>query len=172
MQNVKQIRRDMKTEIGYNSKQVSVSCKRGNVSFTIRDENINSEKVKEFSYQYENISRDYATGCILSGGNTFVDVKFAKNLNDVFDKKYEKIIEERIKSIKTDSDLVEIGNWTIGNDWQCRGMFIARKDKIRVSGSNSEQLSNQICKNGGIVFKNEKPICDVVEFAGNIMTLI
>jgi hypothetical protein len=181
MVDTKQIRKDLKKMLGYNARQVSVSGKNGNVTFTIRDEGVDIEKVQNFGGRYERVMRDEITQCILCGGNTFVDVRFSEQINKIFNEKYSEIIEKEINTING-NHFCRIGNWLVSPDQRYKGWFEARKDGddfINVTSSNSEGLSNQICKHGGIIFEFEEKksrgteiIFEKIEFGGNEMTLI
>lgn len=88
----KKIREQLKVN-GINNKQVSVRS--GIVGFsqevniTIKDATIKFDMVDEMAHKYESIDYDEATGEILSGGNTYIDVSFSY---DVIKKEREKYI--------------------------------------------------------------------------------
>ena len=78
MADTKAIRAELKKVLGYNSRQVSVRMRHySNIVFTIRTADIKKAEIKEFASQYESYQRDHATGEILCGGNTFVDVQYS-----------------------------------------------------------------------------------------------
>lgn len=71
------IRNDLKAA-GYSLKQFSIrTAKTGSVTVEIRDASIAKSAVAQLAAQHENISRDEG-GEILSGGNVFVSVRYAR----------------------------------------------------------------------------------------------
>jgi hypothetical protein len=73
-----QIRKDLKAA-GFASRSISVkTSKTGSVRVEIKDASIPAEKVKEIAYRQQKIDRCETTGEILSGGNTFVFVGYAR----------------------------------------------------------------------------------------------
>ena len=75
MKDTKQIRAEIKKDLGYNSRQVSVKLWHyTTLSFTIRDRCVDYKKLSDYVQKYESIDRDMVTGEILCGGNTYVDV--------------------------------------------------------------------------------------------------
>ena len=67
---------------GFNARQVSVRYPHSTLHVTIRDASVSLTKVRTIAGAFESISRDYATGEILCGGNTFVSVEYADALVD------------------------------------------------------------------------------------------
>jgi len=62
---------------GYKAKAVTVREPHyGDITVTIRDASIQLGPVKELASSFRNVRHDEATGEILSGGNTFVDVEY------------------------------------------------------------------------------------------------
>lgn len=61
---------------GYNAKQVTVRYDHTTLRVTIRTDRVSLAHVAEIAGAFEQISRDQATGEILCGGNTFVDVSY------------------------------------------------------------------------------------------------
>ena len=134
MVNAKEIRKELKNELGYNAKEVSVSIKNGSIHFTIRATNVDYNKLKTFSHKFESYLRDEATGCILKGGNTFAFVKFsdktradliARNISEV-EKAIEKIDNNYLAEIKET-------NFLIGKDQSGCGFTIWKKNKDRAA---------------------------------------
>jgi hypothetical protein len=68
----KEIRTGLKNDYGYNRNQVSVTVSDEAVSVTVKDPNVNCEKVKEFAMQYKDVDIDEVTGEILAGSNTYI----------------------------------------------------------------------------------------------------
>jgi len=100
MINTKEIRKQMKKELGYNAKQVSVGSKNGNCTFTIRDAKVNKGKVKEFANNFEKIDRCQMTGEILLGGNTFVNVYSTDEVKNVWAAKYIDTIKAAVAKLE------------------------------------------------------------------------
>ena len=75
-QAAKAIRNALKAEMGITSKQVSVrssSFSMGSaIRLTIKDLTVDFKRVKEIAKEKEEVSRDQATGEILSGGNQHI----------------------------------------------------------------------------------------------------
>lgn len=70
-------------EISVNNRQVTIRYSMGICSdkytMTIRDKNLSKEKISKIisiAKDCEEYSRDYVTGEILEGGNTFINVLF------------------------------------------------------------------------------------------------
>ena len=72
----KQIRKELKEKLGFNSKHVGVNTK--NCSINVKIKSLESwckmTEIEEIASQYESIDRCEFSGEILSGGNTFVFV--------------------------------------------------------------------------------------------------
>lgn len=108
MVDTKEIRKQLKAELGYNAKQVSVKNRDYlELVFTIRDADVEISKVKEFASQFEHIRRDYASGEILSGGNTFVDVKLSDEVRAQLEEKYLPIVEPAFAEAKLNPHFVQ-----------------------------------------------------------------
>lgn len=88
----KEIRKQLKEKLGYNSRQVSV--KENSISlnwsftFTIRDSSVDYQKVEEFAKSIRNIDWDEHHQEILSGANTFTDVCISDEVKDQWAAKY------------------------------------------------------------------------------------
>jgi hypothetical protein len=67
---------------GYNARRVTVRQRHCTLYVTIRDASASLTKVKAIAHQFESVSRDHATGEILLGGNTFVQVEYTDALVD------------------------------------------------------------------------------------------
>src|ERR1043166_1620953 len=67
---------------GFNARQVSVRCLHSTLYVTIRDALVSLTKVRAIAGGFESISRDYKTGEILCGGNTFFRVEDTDALVD------------------------------------------------------------------------------------------
>jgi len=86
MNDPKEIRQQLKAELGFNARQVSLRAERhGTLTFTIRDTNVSFDDVldiREFASKFERIHRCEITHEILSGGNTFVYVRMTDEVED------------------------------------------------------------------------------------------
>ena len=74
----KQIRKQIKEKLGYNSRQVSVRNRPGGYStcilITVKSLDILLEPIEKLTNQHESYEYDQGTQEILSGGNTFIQV--------------------------------------------------------------------------------------------------
>lgn len=113
----KQIRAELKKELGYNARQVSVRQSHGSIVFTVRDSSVDVEAVKTFGSRFESISRDYATGCILRGGNTFVNVRLSDAVKNEFKAAWLPALEAAAQKIEGNTlQPIEGTDYLIGND--------------------------------------------------------
>lgn len=74
--------RDALKSAGFNARAVSVrvgGCSTSeSVHVTIRRADVSKAAVEEVALKFAEVSRDHATGEILCGGNTYVDVEYAR----------------------------------------------------------------------------------------------
>lgn len=71
----KEIRKELKEQLGYNSRQVSVRCSGGcTVHVIVIDKTIETEAVRKLAESYKDIDYDIATGEVLLGGNIYIHV--------------------------------------------------------------------------------------------------
>ena len=79
MRTIQQIRQGIKSELGYNSRQVSVRENPGGLSTSItvrlKKPGLDFDKIKEIAERHEKVDRCERSGEILGGGNTFVFVE-------------------------------------------------------------------------------------------------
>lgn len=99
MTDVKAIRKNLKEKLGYNARMVSVSQKSSTINFTIRDEKVDYNKLKDFTKSCESISYDEATQCILRGGNTLTGIKFSDPVRESLTNKHLAAVEKAISNI-------------------------------------------------------------------------
>ena len=76
-----EIRNQLKT-LGYGARDVSVRSDHSSLDVTIRRSGLNVAAIKRIANSFENIRRCEASGEILSGGNTFVFVRFSDDVRD------------------------------------------------------------------------------------------
>lgn len=113
MKDSKEIRQQLKNELGFNAKQVSVRVQRhGTITFTIRDTQITFEdvlRVREFAKQFESIRRCEITHEILSGGNTFVYVETTDEVDDALTAALRPLIAHalRVKQVESYGTKIE-----------------------------------------------------------------
>jgi hypothetical protein len=65
---------------GYNRNQVTVAYPHSTLRVTIRDASIPKSAIKAIAGAFEHVDRDYMTGEILCGGNTFVTVEYTDEI--------------------------------------------------------------------------------------------
>ena len=71
------IRKEIKSQLGYTAKQVSVRSVHGTeLKVTVKDITIDLQQIEKIASQFEDIHRCEATNEILLGGNTFVNVGY------------------------------------------------------------------------------------------------
>jgi len=71
----KDLRKELKNELGYTAKQVSVKMAAGiAIEVTIKDYTVNCEEVEKIAKKYDSVDWDEHTGEILEGGNIFVEI--------------------------------------------------------------------------------------------------
>ena len=112
---VKEIRKTLKAKLNYNARMVSVSQRHSKIVFTIRNEEVDYKKVKEFSINFEDVSYDQATQCILRGGNTFIQVDFSDAVRESLTNKFLPAVEAAISKIDDSCiETVEGTNYMVG----------------------------------------------------------
>ena len=103
----KGIKEELKDK-GFNTKNISVREKSGGYStayyVTIKDPTIDKDEVERIAEGRESYERDYATGEILSGGNTYVFVDYDDSAFDEVAKPYEKKASEYLDKMKDVQD--------------------------------------------------------------------
>jgi len=79
MRLTQQIRQDIKSELGYNSRQVSVRENPGGLSTSItvrlKEPNLDFDQIEQIAERHVKVDRCERTQEILGGGNTFVFVE-------------------------------------------------------------------------------------------------
>jgi len=117
MKDVKEIRKQLKEELGYNARMVSVSANYSRIIFTIRDASVNKKAVEEFAIQFSNVHYDHATGEVLCGGNTFTFVRYADSVEKEIKSAMTPAVEKALAQVK-DNYLIDVEgtNYMIGND--------------------------------------------------------
>lgn len=78
------IRRELKTRYGWTSRDVSVKSDvysmGSSLRVLIKNPAVSVSKVREVANEYERVRYDEASGEILSGGNRFLDVDYARDV--------------------------------------------------------------------------------------------
>jgi len=75
METPKQVAQSLRNQfknLGYSSKQISVTSDYNSINIRVKDQSIDAELIEKMGQQFERIRRCEATGEILSGGNFFV----------------------------------------------------------------------------------------------------
>ena len=80
-QKAAEIRSQLKT-LGYSAHDVSVRSDHNSLDITIRRNGLNVKAIKAVANSYENVSRCEISGEILSGGNTYVFIRFSDEVTD------------------------------------------------------------------------------------------
>lgn len=81
-QKAAEIRNQLKT-LGYTSRDVSVRSDHSSLDITIRRSGLNVKAIRDIAESFENIRRCEASGEILSGGNTYVFIRFSDDVHNV-----------------------------------------------------------------------------------------
>lgn len=91
----KAIRAEIKKECGYNARQVSVRAPHaGSIRVSVHVAGADLAKIEKIAGQFETIHRCDATGEILCGGNTFVEVSFSDRAEKDFHAANEALVSE------------------------------------------------------------------------------
>ena len=108
--------KEMRTELkkaGYNSRQVSVKKGRSlyNNSFrvTVKDLNVNIDKVKQICEKHEHVRQCEFSGEILGGGNNFVFVEWDREM--ISREAYKRLDEAR--KVIEDNNNLDVGSGNI-----------------------------------------------------------
>ena len=67
---------------GFNARRVTVRTRHSTLYVTIRDASASLTRVRAIAKPFESVSRDQATGEMLQGGNTYVQVEYTEALVD------------------------------------------------------------------------------------------
>jgi len=104
---------------GYNARKVTVRDRGGSTHYsllvTIRDASVSLSKVQAIAVPHEHVRRDAASGEILLGGNTYLDVEY---------------LDALVEPIKT-AFTAQIASAPEGDDVALGGGFTARKVPAR-----------------------------------------
>lgn len=119
MSDTKAIRAELKKELGYNARMVSVKGSYSRITFTIRLAEIKKSEVEAFAVRYESYQRDYATGEILCGGNTFVTVEYSEEIKKELVSSVIDNVEKAISEIEDNCLIpVEGTKFMVGKDYR------------------------------------------------------
>jgi len=80
-----EIRSQLKT-LGYGARDVSVRSDHNSIDITIRRNGLKVKAIRDIANSAERIDRCEASGEILSGGNTYVFVRFSDDVTDAMTK--------------------------------------------------------------------------------------
>ncbi|KAB1437313.1 hypothetical protein [Pseudodesulfovibrio senegalensis] len=143
----KQIRKELKSALGYNARQVSVKRDGSSITFTVRDSSVHIEAVKQFGEQFEVIRRDEYTQCILRGGNTFVNVRLSEAVKNEFKKKWLPVLEE--VAPKIDGSCLEKipgTDFLMGKDYRYHDCYALWGNDHIVSAVNLDYLAVELAQ--------------------------
>jgi len=177
MTTTKQIRKEMKQTLGYNTKQVSVRDMDGLILFTVRDRAVNFRDVEEFATNFEVLKRDHATGDVLRyGANTFVQVRLSDELQDEASCKYLDIIRNGTANAEEDEMVrvsIEGERWLVGRsrDGSIK-LDMPVNDVYPQEFVNAYHVSDFIYKENMGKPVDSKPTHIETNIAGNNMVLI
>ncbi len=100
------LRKELKEELGLNSKQVSVRVKHG-IAINVNIKTlVNPDKVEKLARKYEKIDRCEASGEILQGGNDFVSVEFDRDFLREQASRYTEKAKEILDSAETENKAI------------------------------------------------------------------
>lgn len=113
------IREELKA-LGYGRKEVSVRCRRvtysSAIEVTIRALGVSMEKVKDVALKAKSVRYCEASGEILLGGNTYVDVSYAHELEPAFAELAKDLDFDSKKDVMV-TDTV-LASWDESRGWQ------------------------------------------------------
>ena len=116
--NSKEIKKHLK-ENGIDTKNISVKGSNCGYSesfnITIKDINIDIEKVRELAKTFESYERDERTGEILEGGNTYIFVNYDYNTLKLANEKYNNVVLNIINSKLKEHCKEDIDAWNSGD---------------------------------------------------------
>lgn len=116
--NSKEIKKYLK-ENGIDTKNINVKCFNGGYSesynITIKDININIEKVRELVKTFESYERDERTGEILEGGNIYIFVNYDYNTLKLANEKYNAVVLNVIDKKLKEQCKQDIDAWNNGD---------------------------------------------------------
>ena len=116
--NSKEIKKYLK-ENGINTKNISIKGSNCGYSesynITIKDINIDIEKVRKLVQKLESYERDERTGEILEGGNTYIFVNYDYNTLKLANEKYNNIVLDIINKKLKQHCQTDIDAWNNGN---------------------------------------------------------
>lgn len=116
--NSKEIKKYLR-ENGIDTKNISVkgsNCGYSeNFNITIKDINIDIEKVRDLAKTFESYERDERTGEILEGGNTYIFVNYDYNTLKLANEKYNNVVLNIINSKLKEHCKEDIDAWNNGD---------------------------------------------------------
>lgn len=156
---IQSIRAEIK-EAGYTSRQVSV---KNGILITVREASVNVDAIEKIAKKYESISRCEASGEILSGGNTYVNVSIDDEVKKEWAAPYADKIMAAVNRVTEDGigeDVVEGytifrrrgflfsitwwnedgGGKTIGNEFDCHSAIITAGVAIHINNQKHKTI--------------------------------
>lgn len=135
----KNIRDQIKRELGATSRQVSVKAESysmgSTIHVTVKDVNVSLAAVRRIALAHERVQRCRQTGEIMSGGNRFIDVEYStealRPLRDVFEaalRSVESTPGAYASALGMSASVSSDGYWTATGGIYCHGLeFCARQ---------------------------------------------
>lgn len=139
----KELRSKLK-EIGYNRNMVGVTSSYNSIDVTVKSLDVDFKAIENLANTYEKIDRDYATGEILCGCNTFVNVDYANSIKEDLKEKYSQTAEEfwnEIENSKDDNCVTLFSNENYYISYSVQGHTINLLEKDKEQG-----FLNNICR--------------------------
>lgn len=96
-QKAAEIRKQLKT-LGYSARDVSVRSDHNSLDITIRRNGLNVKAIKAIANSAEKIDRCEASGEILSGGNTYVFIRFSDEVTSAMTQLVKKLADAGLQT--------------------------------------------------------------------------
>lgn len=92
-------------EAGYNSSKVTVANRAGgydwSFTLTIRHSSVNRKTVKDIGRSFQSVDRCEASGEVLAGGNTYVDIRLSDHVREAWTQPHLAAVEKALEELKT-----------------------------------------------------------------------
>jgi len=107
----KELRQELKSKLGVNSRQVSVRSEYfsmgSSIDVRIKDADVSLPAVREIASKYESIRRCEFSGEILSGGNTYLSVEYTREALQTRSDRVREQVENAVAKLPEDSNTLE-----------------------------------------------------------------
>ncbi len=111
-----EIKKEIKTTLGYNTRDLSVRVDHSSINISVKSCDVSVAKVTAIVEKYRSVDRCQYTGEILSGGNTYVFVSYSHKM-EIVEELFNKIMEITTKYRDT-FDTSKCTNWEKQNFWR------------------------------------------------------